>query len=57
MHPLHEIFAVCFLASLMMLFFDKFVIYDEEDSQKHIISKFIKQEDSEKEKEKIIYKI
>jgi hypothetical protein len=52
MHPLHKIFAVYFLASSMMLFFDKFVIYDEEDAQKHIISKLIKQEDSELEKEK-----
>jgi hypothetical protein len=47
MHPLHEIFAMCFFARSMMLFFDKFVIYDEEDAQKHMISKFVKQEDSE----------
>ncbi len=52
MHSLHEIFALYFLASSMMLFYDQFVIYDEEDAQKHIISKLIKQEDSELEKEK-----
>jgi hypothetical protein len=36
MHSLHEIFALGFLASLTMLFFDKFIIYDEEDAQKQI---------------------
>ena len=51
MHSLHEIFALSFFASSMMLFFDKFVIYDREDAQKHNVSNFIKQEESEKEKE------
>ncbi len=48
MHSLHEIFPLRFFASPMMMFFEKFEVYDEEDVQKHNISKLIKQEKSNK---------